>query len=53
MCTESKLIKTTLDGKKVKQRFNIMPGSSVGPKLFMNEKKKLFGPEQKKIVQKI
>ena len=33
MCTESKLIKTTLDDQKVK--------------------KKLFGPDQKKILQKI
>ena len=26
-----------------------MPGPSVGPKLFRNEKKKLFGPNQKRI----
>ena len=57
MCTESKLIKTTYfrrsKSKQERWRFHIMPGPSEGPKLFWNEKNKLFGPDQKKILQKI
>ena len=41
MCTESKLIKTTLDDQKVNKNDA------------WNEKNKLFGPDQKKILQKI